>query len=51
MPAGLLVAFGWIKWSPMPIAAMASFFAFYLTVKIAMLWGGPIFRWLKLVGD
>ena len=47
VPAVLVTAIAWIRWSPFPIAAILAFFAFWLTVTLAWMAIGPILRWTK----
>jgi hypothetical protein len=50
LPPTLLDAVGWVKWSPLPVAAGLAFFLF--AVSVWVLWSviSAILRWAKLVG-
>jgi hypothetical protein len=47
-PSELVTAFGWLKWSPFPLAAIAALFAFLVTATLAWMAVRPLLRWLKV---
>jgi hypothetical protein len=48
MPSGLATAFGWLKWSPLPVDALLALMLFLVTVWLAMWVAGPILKWFKV---
>lgn len=48
IPSGVLTAIGWIKWSPIPVAAILALFTFCVSVWVAWLLARPVMRWLKV---
>lgn len=48
MPSVITTAMAWLRWSPIPVDALAAFLAFSVTAYGVMFVWRPVARWLKV---